>query len=1400
MNLADQVLVSCIMPTADRRRFVPRAIHTFLNQDYPNRELVILDDGADKISDLVPDDPRIHYIPKAQKQTLGAKRNECVKASHGDFILHWDDDDWSAPRRISYQVEALLREGAEVCGLRQMLFYDLTSGCAWLYDYPAGQRSWLAGGSLLYTRQFWQRAPFPNVQVGEDTRFVWSQRRVRLFVLPDYNFYVAMIHPGNTSKKICSGLYWSRWSGDLRRIMGRDLDLYRIEPRELGQSQCLEARPGLAGCAVSLDPPPREFPAEGRTRACSTGSCAGQEVAPGPVSRGSLSRNAKQPAYVSGRIGQASSGGTGMSPELATQELQPGLSAVVCHGGQIRLPHLAASLANMRQCQGVSEIIVVDMGTSPSAEDVARRWADKYIFIRNGDVFERARALNIGAAMAEFDLVLWRDNDLIMPTDFIDKAVAEMRAERLDYLIPYSAINYLSEADSCEVIHGTRSPADCKPVRVLRAREIHGGFGILRTAFFVAYGGMSEEFLGWGGEDDAWWVKACLLGKAGCTTRPAQFLYHLFHSNSGAYGGNVHISNSPHYAKNLVVLREMCSMKDANSFMKRFPPRATLSCGWENKRVVFLAQPSAAGLKDQVSQVGEILARLSGVRIDCRVVGSNGFSWKDLATQQELHGMVVFGTALGKEFLADESLEALWPKAIVQYAITDLTAEAINQLRKTAGVWSEEASAARKLKQAGLRSWPVRGIQRATSTPLRMAVALLQPLSLTLGGAGPVCSPPKRATLGPAAPSTGNGHKRMSLPVWMYWEGECPEWIQRCQQTVFAHAADVRLISPAEFDKLRNKDRDIDLAKLHVVHRADYVRAFLLAQYGGLWIDSDCLVMQSLQPILDSLCDYDFVAHRERRGVISNDLIAARQNSQIASAFYRRVCEILRSRRPLTWTGLGSEPLTSVLQKTRVPWHEIECELIQPICWSNPSAFFEVNSAAEHEHNFNSRAICYMLSNVTLQHFQAANPSKNIMGERTFFQYLLTKSLNERTSAPVELPKTPSAPGRSSWQALPFCVEAMVEVSPNRVLDLGVGLGMWGMLVREFCEERNEAKQGQERKVHLEGIRISDRRYGEHQAFLYDRVHTTTGSRVAEQMSGHWNLAIVGDALDQWPKDTSVAVLERALEISDYVLVHNPMVRESDGAQGDSSSGWRISDFLSTDPVRFAVFNHDKSNEYGAFLFSRNDPLRLKTPGPMEKTFTQVLRQYVQAGGESVSGPGSSLVHTMEIRERLPLLIEDIGVESLLDAPCGDFNWMQHVRLGIEEYIGIDVIPNLIAQNQQRFGRPGRKFMTIDMTIHNLPRVDLILCRDGLVHFCYEDIFRALKTFKGSRSTYLLTTTFANCQVNRDINTGGWRPLNLQLYPFNFPEPLRLINEKCKEDGGRYPDKSLGLWNLEHIP
>jgi glycosyltransferase involved in cell wall biosynthesis len=75
------------MPTCNRRNFVAQSVSYFLRQDYPYKELVILDDGEDAVGDLVPDDERIRYIRLNQGLSLGAKRNLGCELSQGGSSL-----------------------------------------------------------------------------------------------------------------------------------------------------------------------------------------------------------------------------------------------------------------------------------------------------------------------------------------------------------------------------------------------------------------------------------------------------------------------------------------------------------------------------------------------------------------------------------------------------------------------------------------------------------------------------------------------------------------------------------------------------------------------------------------------------------------------------------------------------------------------------------------------------------------------------------------------------------------------------------------------------------------------------------------------------------------------------------------------------------------------------------------------------------------------------------------------------------------------------------------------------------------------------------------------------------------------------------------------------------------
>jgi len=202
--------------------------------------------------------------------------------------------------------------------------------------------------------------------------------------------------------------------------------------------------------------------------------------------------------------------------------------------------------------------------------------------------------------------------------------------------------------------------------------------------------------------------------------------------------------------------------------------------------------------------------------------------------------------------------------------------------------------------------------------------------------------------------------------------------------------------------------------------------------------------------------------------------------------------------------------------------------------------------------------------------------------------------------------------------------------------------------------------------------------------------------------------------------------------------------------------------------------------------------------GSLQGKFTRIYRRNVWGNAESVSGVGSTLRETEVIRRGLPAILERISARTLLDLPCGDFNWMKGVNLNVDIYIGGDIVRELVELNAQRYGNDQRRFVTLDITRDRLPEVDVILCRDCLGHFEFADIFLALCNFKHSKSKYLLTTTYPSVRENEDIFSSDWRPINLQSDPFCFPEPLWLVNEQSLE--GSESDKSLGLWRVSTLP
>lgn len=206
--------------------------------------------------------------------------------------------------------------------------------------------------------------------------------------------------------------------------------------------------------------------------------------------------------------------------------------------------------------------------------------------------------------------------------------------------------------------------------------------------------------------------------------------------------------------------------------------------------------------------------------------------------------------------------------------------------------------------------------------------------------------------------------------------------------------------------------------------------------------------------------------------------------------------------------------------------------------------------------------------------------------------------------------------------------------------------------------------------------------------------------------------------------------------------------------------------------------------------------LVLETP---EDRFTRIYTRNYWKGSDSTSGTGSSIEYTANLRSQLPELFAQFSIKSVLDAPCGDFNWMKEVvATNSITYIGGDIVKPLIEELSENNSSDTVRFLHLDITQTPLPEADLMICRDCLFHLSFADTRAMLVNFLSSGIPYLLTTTHTNVGAfqNHDIATGDYRLIDLYSAPYNFPrDPLAIIEDWVPPN----PARTMCLWTRDQI-
>ncbi len=213
-------------------------------------------------------------------------------------------------------------------------------------------------------------------------------------------------------------------------------------------------------------------------------------------------------------------------------------------------------------------------------------------------------------------------------------------------------------------------------------------------------------------------------------------------------------------------------------------------------------------------------------------------------------------------------------------------------------------------------------------------------------------------------------------------------------------------------------------------------------------------------------------------------------------------------------------------------------------------------------------------------------------------------------------------------------------------------------------------------------------------------------------------------------------------------------------------------------------------------LMTRN---KILSESSLEGRFSTIQEKNYWGSDESLSGPGSTLETTENLRSELPTMMEQFSVESVFDAPCGDFNWMKLVcRDNAFTYIGGDIVGALVDKNNAEFAGDHVRFQQFDITKDPFPDADLWICRDCLFHLSYRDILAAMENFCRSNIRYVLTTTHLKDREfeNSDIESGMWRRFDLFSPPFSFPQDVRY---RIRDGEGSQQAKEMCLWDRKQI-
>ncbi len=199
----------------------------------------------------------------------------------------------------------------------------------------------------------------------------------------------------------------------------------------------------------------------------------------------------------------------------------------------------------------------------------------------------------------------------------------------------------------------------------------------------------------------------------------------------------------------------------------------------------------------------------------------------------------------------------------------------------------------------------------------------------------------------------------------------------------------------------------------------------------------------------------------------------------------------------------------------------------------------------------------------------------------------------------------------------------------------------------------------------------------------------------------------------------------------------------------------------------------------------------------LEERFSRIISSNAWGSKETPCGPGSTLEACAEIIQRLPMWIKTLHIQSIVDLGCGDFHWMKEIDLTEIQYDGFDIVRSAV-EAARKYESPNVRFHHADILSIRIPKADLVLCKDVLIHLPDQEALGLIHAIAANGSHLLASTTSPGWPniFRAGMHAGEFSPIDLEQAPYSMGAPIDSVEVPRKEGN---PRKFLALWRLGAI-